>query len=128
MDPVKVSSARENQGLVGNADQQGKRQVTIIEKEVFDALSEELQSAIDPSWRRANVMVSGIRLEESRGRRLQIGDLTLEIEGETRPCERMDEAFPGLQKALQPKWRGGVYGVVLNNAEIQVGDPVSWAT
>jgi MOSC domain-containing protein YiiM len=38
----------------------------------------------------------------------------------------MDEALPGLREALRPNWRAGVYGEVLNDGEIAVGDPVQW--
>jgi len=126
MDSVVESVAVENRGLLNNADQGGKRQVTVISKEDFEAVAAELGMAVDPSLRRANLMVGGLDLVQSRGRILRIGDLRLEIYGETRPCERMDEALPGLRRALEPAWRGGVYGVVLNDASIRVGDQAFW--
>ena len=39
--------------------------------------------------------------------------------------ERMDAQADGLTEALDPDWRGGVYGVVLDDGEIRVGDAVS---
>ena len=69
-------------------------------------------------------MVSGVDLENTRNRVLRIGDLRLRIRGETRPCRRMDEAQPGLKRALSAAWRGGVYGQVLGDAEIRIGDAV----
>jgi MOSC domain-containing protein YiiM len=38
----------------------------------------------------------------------------------------MDEAFPGLRRALQADWGGGVFAEVLDDGEIRVGDPVEW--
>ncbi len=113
-------------GLAGNANQGGRRQVTIIEKEVFDILKQTLSDKIEPSMRRANLMVSGIRLADSRGRVLQIGACRIHIMGETLPCERMNQAYPGLREALKPNWGGGVYGVVLDDGGIRVGDAVRW--
>ena len=124
MDPVERATAVEQRGLVGNANQGGTRQVTIIEKEVFDRLEETLGPTVDPAMRRANVMVSGVRLEERRGHMLHLGECVIQLVGETRPCERMDEALPGLRKALEPDWRGGAYGRVVQGGEIRVGDEV----
>ena len=48
------------------------------------------------------------QLAHTRGRVLRVGPCRLAIGGELTPCERMDEAAPGLRAALQPDWRGGV--------------------
>jgi MOSC domain-containing protein YiiM len=127
MDPVTRATAAAGRGLAGNADQGGKRQVTIIEREVFEALRGEFGPAVEPRMRRANLLVSGVRLPETRGRVLRVGSVRIRVLGETRPCEQMDEALPGLRSALGSGWRGGVYGELLNDGEIAVGDPVSWA-
>lgn len=121
MDPADAATAVENQGIVGNTDQRGKRQVTVIEKEVFDRVRQALPDAL-PVMRRANVMVSGLRLEETRGSILTLGGVRLQIYGMTRPCERMDEQCPGLRDALMPHWGGGVFGVVLADGDMRVGD------
>ena len=114
-------------GLQGNANRGGKRAVTIIEREVFERVRGELGAGVDPVMRRANLMISGIPLAGSRGRVLEVGTCRILINGETRPCERMDEALDGLRKALEPSWGGGAFGVVLEGGEITVGDRVRWA-
>lgn len=123
MDPVTSAALVAEAGIVGNADQKGKRQVTVIEREAFDEIRRTLPAA-EPIMRRANFMVSGIRLEESRNRVLTVGNVRIRIMGETRPCERMDAQCPGLTAALAFRWRGGAYGVVLDDGEVRVGDGV----
>ncbi len=126
MDAKESASLVAGRGLIGNANQGGKRQVTIIENEVWDNLMEQLGGELSPSARRANLMVKGIRLENSGGRTLRVGNCRIRIYGETRPCERMEEAMTGLRDAMRPGWGGGAYGEVLDNADIQVGDAVRW--
>ena len=125
MDPVEQITLVEGKGIDTDANfGRSKRQVTVIEKEVFDRIREELPQA-DPKMRRANVMVSGIQLEETRDHVLTLGDVRIHIYGETRPCERMDAQVQGLTSALDADWGGGAYGVVLNDGEIAVGDEVT---
>jgi MOSC domain-containing protein YiiM len=126
MEPVEEASAVAELGLAGNANQGGARQITVVSEESFAETSIEMGQTIDPMVRRANLLVSGIELKETTGQVLQVGKLRILIKGETRPCGRMDEAVEGLQAALLPGWRGGAYGVALDDAEIKVGDPVRW--
>ena len=81
---------------------------------------------IDPIQRRANVLVAGIDLENTHTRILQVGGCRLLIRGETRPCERMDEAVLGLQNALDAHWGGGAFAEIIQGGEITVGDNVTW--
>ena len=126
MDPVERASLKAGRGLVDNADLGGKRQVTIISQERWAAVARTLGEAVDPITRRANLLVSGIDLAECRGRVLHVGSCRVRMNGETRPCERMDEAKPGLRAALSPDWGGGAYGEVLDDGVIAVGDEVRW--
>jgi MOSC domain-containing protein YiiM len=126
MKPVSAATLVENRGISDNANQNGRRQVTIIARETWQRLMAQTGGAVDPAARRANLMVSGIALEESRGRVLRVGTCRIEIQGETKPCERMDEALPGLREAMRPDWGGGAFGVILDSGEIRVGDPVQW--
>ncbi len=126
MDPTGAADVRRGAGLVGNADQGGWRQITIIAVADWDRIVEALGAAVDPGIRRANLLVSGIALAHTRDRVLQVGDCRLRVRGETRPCDRMDAAEPGLRAALDAEWRGGVFAEVLDDGRIAVGDPVAW--
>ena len=127
MDRADAADLRRGAGIVGNANQGGWRQVTIIAAADWDRVVEALGAPVDPGERRANLLVSGVALAHTRDRVLKVGGCRLRVRGETRPCERMDEAEPGLRAALDPGWRGGVFAEVLDDGRISVGDPVAWA-
>ena len=125
MDAAETGVLEAGKGLRGNADRGGKRQVTIVEREVWDRLMATTHGEADPSSRRANLLVSGCDLRESRGRILRVGDCELRIYGETRPCEQMDDVVPGLRTAMKDAWGGGAFAEVLVGGEIRLGDRVS---
>ncbi len=126
MDQVESATLEAGSGIEGNADRGGKRQVTIIAAEAWREMMAELGADLDPSARRANLMVHGLRLADTRGRMLRIGACQLRVNGETRPCGLMEKTFPGLQQAMDPDWRGGIYCEVLVGGSIQVGDTAAW--
>lgn len=107
----------------------GRRQISLIEAESWDAALADLKLSADRllPWhvRRANLLVHGIRLPREAGKIIAIGkSLRIETTCECDPCSRMDQILPGLKLALMPDWRGGVLGRVLTDGEIAIGDEV----
>lgn len=113
-------------GMVGNAHQGGRRQITLMDLERWRQLMDRLGADLDTSARRANLVIDGLDLFDSRGRTLRIGAARLLVHGETRPCERMDETLAGLQSPMGERWGGGAFAEVVAGGEISVGDDVAW--
>ena len=130
MDPHREVVCVAGKGIAGNTCRSSTRQVTIIAREQWEAMMRELggaaPAALDAAARRANILVSGIDLATSRGKVLRLGSVRVRILGETRPCERMDEALPGLRAAMDPEWRGGAFGEMLDDGPLAVGDAAVW--
>ena len=103
MDAADAATLVAGRGIAGNADQGGKRQVTLMDLERWHELMDERGGDLDTSVRRANLVIDGLDLFDARGKTLHIGKTTLRIGGEVRPCERMDEALPGLQRAMRER-------------------------
>ena len=87
----------------------------------------DLAGPVPLPWtmRRANLLVRGLRLPRVAGALLKVGPVLLEVTAQTYPCKRMDEAHPGLLKALAPDWRGGVTARVVEGGGIALGDAVA---
>lgn len=103
------------------------RQITILAREDWQAALAELppEAACLPwTTRRANIYCEGLRLPRAAGARLAIGKVVLEVTGQTHPCRRMDEAYPGLLKALGPNWRGGVTCKVVSGGPVRTGEGI----
>jgi len=126
MDSVAAAELIAGRGVAGSADQGGRRQVTLLEREIWQEVTAALGATLDPAARRANLLVSGLALAGSRGRTLRVGGCLLRVAGELKPCERLDEALSGLRAALYPDWRGGAFAEILAGGSIREGDPALW--
>ena len=126
MDRVGEAEMIVGRGLRGNADQGGRRQVTLVDEGAWAEAQLELGVDVDPSARRANILLRGIDLQDSRGKTLRIGDCRIRIFGETRPCHQMDHAYQGLRNALRAPWRAGAFGEIVQGGTIRAGDVADW--
>ena len=127
MDAAERAELVAGRGLRGNANQGGRRQVTLLEAERWEGFQRALGGELPTAARRANLVLRGVALARRRGRILAVGDCRIRILGETKPCERMDEALPGLRALMYPDWGGGAFGEVVAGGELRVGDEVRWA-
>jgi MOSC domain-containing protein YiiM len=126
MDSVAEATLVDGEGVAGSVGRSKRRQVSILSQEDWSAAVDAAGADADPSRRRANILVSGMRLENTRGRVLVIGNARVTVGGELTPCERMEEVAVGLQNALRPHWRAGVFGQVSTGGVVRVGDVVRW--
>jgi MOSC domain-containing protein YiiM len=102
-----------------------RRQITVLALEDWEAALADIGNETLP-WtaRRANLLVAGVRLPRAVGGILKVGDVVLEVTGQTYPCNRMEEAASGLLSALAKAWRGGVTARVLEGGRVALGDGV----
>ena len=121
---VTEARAKTGRGFEGDPRAKGKRGLTLLDTECWVQAVSQLDSVLPWHTRRANVLVEGLNLSATIGERLSIGEVVLHVWGASTPCDEMDELHPGLKDALQPDMRGGVYGEVLNDGLIHLGDRV----
>lgn len=116
-----------DRGIAGDHAGGGRRQVTVLALSAWERACAEIGTAVDPAVRRANLLVRGLDsadLARCIGGALQIGDVVIDVLGETGPCELLDaEGRLGLCAALRTEHRGGVYGAVRVGGELLVGAP-----
>lgn len=111
-------------GLAGDhyASKNGKRQVTLIQKEHINAVASMVgMDEIQPSLLRRNIVVSGINLHALKDKAFKLGGAVLEYTGECHPCSRMEENLgDGGYNAMRS--HGGITCRILENGVIGVGD------
>lgn len=67
----------------------GKRQVTVLSKLQWQQACRAIEAELPWTTRRANLLVDGLVFSSADvGKHLQIGELLLEITGETDPCKK----------------------------------------
>ena len=106
-----------------SGDRKVSRDLTLIEAEVIEGLSEEIGTAIGPGELRRNVVTRGVRLNDLVGVRFRIGEVVLEGTGLCEPCVHLQHVTgkPILRPLLH---RGGLRANVLSVGEIAAGDAI----
>ncbi len=123
MNLVREARAVTDGCLAGDHSKSSKRGITLLSAPQWADVIAQL--GIDLPWhaRRANVLIDAADLGSLVGQTLRIGEVDIAINGITYPCAHIEWMQPGLLKALTGD-RGGVYGRILNDGMIRVGDPV----
>ena len=111
-------------GLDGDRRRSTRRSVTLLSSEIWDQTMAGLGIDLSPQARRANLLVGGVDLPATVGKCLRIGAALFRIWGETEPCQKMDDKYPGLLAALTPEMRGGVCAEVLEAGLLEIGAPI----
>jgi len=113
-------------GIEGDhySKEEGKRMVTLIQKEHIDVVSGILDQPIDPASIRRNIVVSGINLLSLHKRHVSIGKgVLLEVTGYCHPCSRMEENLgAGGYNAM--RGHGGLTAKVIKGGKVRLNDEV----
>lgn len=115
-----------NRGLEGDwRSRTGRgRQITVIEAEALEQAAQVLgRGAIAAGASRRQIVVRGIALNDTVGRRLRIGQVVVKVEALCDPCRKLERSIgPGALAALRE--HGGVCGRVLEGGVVRPGDAV----
>ena len=123
MDVTDAAAIFKDTGLEGERrSKPGKRQVTVLTREGWEAAVASLGADLPWTTRRANVLIDAPTLETLIGHTVRLGHVRIEVLAETDPCHIMDRQHPGLRHALEPDCRGGIYGRILCDGAIAIGD------
>ena len=122
MQELEQLETAEDGGVEGDVPAPVDRGITLMSSHQWQEVVEEL--GVDYPWytRRANVLVDCERLGYLMGQTLELGEVVIEVKGETDPCAVMERIDPRLKQALTPDWRGGIYGRVVQGGTISLGD------
>ena len=113
-------------GITGDfRGSQTDRQITILSESAWQKACDSVGTNLPWITRRANLLVDGLEFSaKDVGKTVRIGETTLKIMEETKPCSLMDKQYQGLKNALTPEWRGGVCCKVITAGSIQGGDRI----
>jgi MOSC domain-containing protein YiiM len=109
----------------GKADD-GKRAVTLIEREAVAAAGREYDVEIGEHETRRNVVTEGVPLNHLVGQTFRVGDVTLRGLRLAEPCAYLEGLTrPGVRRALVH--RAGLRAEIVEGGTLRVGDPVEVA-
>jgi MOSC domain-containing protein YiiM len=112
----------DRQGTFGSPGAMG-HELTLIEQEALDELSERSGVALDPADARRNVVTRGIDLNALAGRRFMVGEAEIIGRRWCEPCAHLQRlTTPGVLRGLVH--RGGLRADIVRGGTIARGDLV----
>jgi MOSC domain-containing protein YiiM len=115
-----------NFGLEGDwRSRKGRgRQITLIEAEALERVADILHmDEIPAGASRRQVLVRGISLNDTVGKKLRVGPLLIEVHDLCDPCKNMETMIgPGAWSAMEN--RGGICARVLEGGILRPGDTI----
>jgi 8-oxo-dGTP diphosphatase len=118
-----LAGDRYSEGLGFWRDARVSRDLTLVEGEVIDAVSEFL-GPIEPGTTRRNLTTRGVRLQDLAERYFWIGDVLAKGKQACSPCQHLVEVTR--LPLLRPLARhGGLRADLLSSGRIRVGDAIS---
>lgn len=109
------------EGVRGDHAFGGRRHVTIVFEDDWRAALHAHGREVPWTARRANVFVSGGGGARLVGTKLRLGPALVEVQGLVAPCPVMDKASDGLQEALKPDGRAGIWARVIEGGLLRPG-------
>jgi MOSC domain-containing protein YiiM len=104
----------------------GKRAITLIERESVDAARREYDIELDEHEARRNVVTEGVPLNHLVGRTFRVGDVVLRGFKLAEPCAYLEGLTrPGVRRALVH--RAGLRAEILVGGTMRVGDELGEA-
>jgi MOSC domain-containing protein YiiM len=113
-------------GKYADGTNDGKRAVTLIEREAVAAAGREYDVEIGEHETRRNVVTEGVPLNHLVGRTFRVGAVTLRGLRLAEPCAYLEGLTrPGMRRALVH--RGGLRAEIVEGGTVRVGDPIEVA-
>jgi MOSC domain-containing protein YiiM len=116
-----------NFGLEGDwRSRKGRgRQITLVEAEALEKVAQTLKlKHIPDGASRRQVVVRGISLNDTAGKRLRVGPLLIEVHDLCDPCSNMETMIGrGAKKAMDGI--GGICAKVIEGGVLRPGDAIS---
>ena len=112
-------------GVMGDHGTSQRRQVTLLDEAAWGIACSEIGAELDWTVRRANMLVQGLDLSSLVNQKVHIGTALAEVMGEVTPCHLMDEVHQGLEAALEPDLRGGVYARIIHAGHVDIDGSIT---